>query len=224
MNVTSYRNPESWIESVLKESYNDHGHMRYFPDGIYNESNRWGFVLGDYAYMGNLNQSNYDTISAHMLKRYPRQTQIIAPVFKVTGLWVMLLTKQGKPTQAALHLYDILYALENRYPVYDSDDLNDREYAEQISSIESTLCNHLHADVPDNYAIQVFSWLWDNDQESIITEDHAYVSDSGSFLAALTLGYLDYDPTDPDDIPIPNYVLREFDQWVTSAFNRPNRF
>lgn len=222
MNVSSYRTIESWIDSVLQESYSDHGHMEYFPDGRFNDSNQWGIVLSFGAYASNLDQSNDETISAAMLKRYPRESMIVCPVFKVSGLWVKLKTKRGKATQAAMHIYDILYSLETRYCVYDSDDLQTREYEQQIESIEYIIGGYLADNAPNNYAQLIFSWLWDNDQESIITEDKAYCDDLGVFCAAIALGFID--DSDPDDIPVPSYILREFDQWVSNSFNRSKRF
>lgn len=218
MNVTSYRNIESWIAAAIHESYEDHGHLSHYPTGQYNKSDQWGEVLTIGYYASNIDQSNWETISTDIEKRYPREVKILCPVFKCSGIWVKLLTTRGKPTQAAQYIYDVLYALESDYPVFDSDDLSKREYDQQLGSIENTLRGDLIDSVPDDYAQRVFSWLWDNDQDSIITEDTAYCSDLGVYTAAYALGFIE--DNDPDEIPIPFYVLRSFDYWVESAFNR----
>jgi hypothetical protein len=115
-----------------------------------------------------------------------------------------------------------LYALETDYPVYDSDDLSQREYSEQIESIENIVDSYLSDDTPSEYAKNIFSWLWDNDQESIINEDHSYCDDLGVFCAAIALGYIDI--SDPDDLVIPSYIMRDIDRYIVSAFNRSNQF
>lgn len=217
MQISLFRNVESWIDSVLEASYKDHGYMSYFPDGQYNDSNRWGIVLSFGAYGSNLDNSNDETITAHMLKAYPRQCKVVCPVFKVSGLWVMLKRKDGKPTQAALHMFDILYDLENKYPVFDSDDLDQREYDQQISSIESIVGSYVD-NAPDDFAREIFSYLWDNDQDSVISEDHAYCDDLGVYNAAIQLGYIDI--SDTDDLIIPEYLMRDIDRWIVSAFNK----
>jgi hypothetical protein len=211
MNITSYHDPESWIESVLKESHKDYAHRSDFPGMQY------GIVLRTGKYASNLDESNWETITDHMQARFPREI-----TYTSNALWIKLVTKRGKPTQAAYHIYDILYALEDNYPVYNSDDLNRREYSQQIESIESVVKSYLADNVPSDYAQVIFSWLWDNDQESIVTEDHAYCTDIGAFCAAIALGYIDI--SDPDDLVVPSYVMRDIDRFIVSAFTSSKRF
>lgn len=221
MNISAYRTIEAWINATLKESSDEFSYRysgTHFADY---PGEQYGIVLQTGRYASNLDESNWDTITDHMQARYPREVE-----YTSNALWLKLIRKDGKPTQAALHMYDILYNLENRYCLFDEEDYTAREYKQQLESIEDTLRGHTRWGLPENYLGLVYEWLFENSQESLISEDKAYCDDLAVFSAALDLGFIDMtydDPEDSDWCNVPEYVMRSFDRWVESAFNR-NRF
>lgn len=67
-------------------------------------------------------------------------------------------------------LAEISRALEE-YPVLDETDYCQREYDATIENIKSEFGNKMSDEAPEDWAEQVFSWLFDYDQEAVENRD-----------------------------------------------------
>jgi hypothetical protein len=81
----------------------------------------------------------------------------------VDGYIMRVYDKHGNITKPFAKWAELTLALED-YPVLSDDDYSQREYDATIENICSEGCD-------EEEAKQVFSWLWDNDQRQLDSED-----------------------------------------------------
>lgn len=78
-------------------------------------------------------------------------------------------------TKAFKTLHELMVAIEG-YPVLDDSDYSQREYDAQIEAIENEAPWAGDHERPEDWANQVWSYLWDNDQSSSLFErDEPYI-------------------------------------------------
>lgn len=110
----------------------------------------------------------------------------------VDHLSYQVIDAQGNPTRMARWLKRWFEALAD-YPVADEEDVSRREYEATIENIESEGRRMLRDDVPKDWAEQVFSWFWDNDQAAVESHDGGggYPNDAQLREALADLGFLE---------------------------------
>lgn len=99
----------------------------------------------------------------------------------------------GKLSRVARVIKGIYNALED-YPILDERDFSRMEYEDTIENIENHYCRgKLHDDVPEDWASQMFSWFWDNDQAAVEPCDGGggYPDDKQFEACARDLGFWD---------------------------------
>lgn len=126
----------------------------------------------------------------------------------VQGSWERVVDAVAfrQDNEAALKEVNQMEASMADYPLLDEEAHSEMEYEGQMEAIKYAMPNwDSLADVDtDEVAEQVFSWLWDNDQESLGTyyagED--YVDEEGLKKALIALGYKPDDDDDNGDEPV----------------------
>lgn len=80
--------------------------------------------------------------------------------------------RDGQVTPAFRAYWEICEALAG-YPVLDESDYSEREYNDTLSNIEQEARGILddYEELPQNWASEVYSWLWDNDQSAVHPRD-----------------------------------------------------
>lgn len=78
--------------------------------------------------------------------------------------------KDGKLMPALEKYYELHSAMED-YPVLDEEDYSKREYDATIENIKWEGRDLVRNRVPKDWAEQVFSWLFDNNQEAVESQD-----------------------------------------------------
>lgn len=101
-------------------------------------------------------------------------------------------------TQAFRELYRLAKLLDD-YPVLDEEAYSNAEMEATLENIDNEL-GCVEVDLPDGWAHEVYSWLWQHDQASIENRDgHGGYPDRETILNALRqLGY-DVDEDDEDE-------------------------
>jgi hypothetical protein len=109
----------------------------------------------------------------------------------VDGASIRVYTPAGEVTEAFKTYFELQRQLED-YPVLDDMDYGNREYDATIENI-TTEGRRLARDftVPDDWAAQVYSWLWDNDQREVENRDDqgGYASEDAIKRAFIALGF-----------------------------------
>lgn len=118
-------------------------------------------------------QSNADAIRAEMLKLpgVYEESHSHWAVGHTECLVVPVYRKDMKTlTKAFLKACELQARLDD-YPLLDETDHSNREYESTIENIESEAHGLVKANAPDDWAPQVFSWLWDNNQGAVESRD-----------------------------------------------------
>lgn len=152
---------------------------------------------------GLIDQSNRDALVAHLRKDYAA----LRKDWRVTTCdhwgfgWVehlsfRALNKDGSPTAIFRVLKSWFNALSD-YPVADTNDLSKREYDAACERIKEVGYRHVRDGAPDTWVEEVFSWLWDNNQEALENiDEHGPCPTVEDVRDALRdLGYTDACPT-----------------------------
>lgn len=227
LRISQYHTIENWARAVVKETKELlYRHPSEERDYLESMGDHWGIVLthGDYADL--LSESNWDCINSDMHKKYPRQ-------YDRAGyhMYLKLWRKDGKLTQAAMAMYDILYGLED-YAIYNEDDFSMREseqdYEGNLESIRMA-CNDLYLidSTSDNLTGLVYEWLYENDQQAIerastgYSDKGGYIDDIPIYCALFCMGYIDtefYDSEELDDLTnkIEGYIWADIKQAFSS--------
>ncbi len=153
--------------------------------GAGDNPNEWASIDGpDIGMPGatSLELSNHETLwkilYEHMedIEHYPTNQKLIH-----------VFNSDGSFTGAGQALEEIMQSLAN-YPVLDEDDYLEREHEEAISNIEWEGRSLVDYDAPDDWAEQVFRWLWENDQNAL---ESNYPSEDEIRPALEALGWLE---------------------------------
>jgi hypothetical protein len=88
----------------------------------------------------------------------------------VGGYAVRCIDTEGKATPAFKALVEIAQSLD-AYPVLDESDYSEREYEATLANIKSEGQSLVKDISPENWASQVFSWLWENNQSAVENTD-----------------------------------------------------
>ncbi len=88
----------------------------------------------------------------------------------VAGFVVRVYDADGKVTSEFTELHRIACSLAS-YGCLDEEDVSNREYAATLANIGSEGYALTDASWPEGWETKVFSWLWDNDQESVAPVD-----------------------------------------------------
>lgn len=122
----------------------------------------------------------------------------------VDGYSVRVVDENGNITDAAKKVCELQLALQE-YPILDDSDHSQREYDAAIENISFIASGFVSSDIsavkdgPD-WCDEVFSWLWDNEQEEVQNHDDegAYPSEDSCKRALKALGYLDPEYNEED--------------------------
>ncbi len=115
----------------------------------------------------------------------------------VDGLEILVYDENGGITPAFKEMWEIGKALEN-YPLLDEEDWSRREYEDTLENIVSAVSSwgwrkdEFDAEkLPKDYASQMFSWFWENDQEAVESRDDGggYPSDEQVKACLIALGW-----------------------------------
>lgn len=130
----------------------------------------WVMIQGFKDGMSHIDESNMEMVLNDLNEGDPENIK------RVQGgeYAVRALDENGDLTKAGEILTEIITALSD-YPVLDDFDLSQREHDETIENIRSEGWSLVDEDVaPDDWSSAVFSWLWENNQESL-----DYTTDTG---------------------------------------------
>jgi hypothetical protein len=110
----------------------------------------------------------------------------------VRGYAVRVFDANGELTPAFKQVCALASKLES-YPALDEDDYSSMQYEASIANIEDTGRRYVKEGTPDSWPQAVFSWLWDNSQETLEdSDDQGGFPDEDSIKEALKhLGMLE---------------------------------
>lgn len=119
----------------------------------------------------------------------------------VEHLSFRVVDKDGKPSRVARVIKGLFDSMEE-YPILDDEDHSRMEYEATMENIE----NHygrgkLHDNVPEDWALQMFSWFWNNDQGAVENCDGqgGYPSDEQFETCARDLEFWDTSEDEDDE-------------------------
>jgi hypothetical protein len=84
----------------------------------------------------------------------------------VDGYAIRCIDSNGHATPVFKALVEIAKEV-NDYPVLDENDYSEREYKATLSNIRNEGQSLVKDDAPENWAAEVFSWLWENNQSAV---------------------------------------------------------
>lgn len=191
---------ESAIEAAAKALANNHSTFESF--GWHDspaDCHRWAIVYTNNRDSGILDESNAAQISAAMEPFINRGTVRAEHHDHWACGWIdgfaikVYAGKTGEKITKAFRTYCELRAQLEDYPVLDEEDFSRREYESAIESITQVGGRFRADDAPEDWAEQVFSWLWENNQGELENRDGtgAYPSDDAVKTALNSLGMLD---------------------------------
>jgi hypothetical protein len=119
----------------------------------------------------------------------------------VDGYVIRVFNGDGTITPAFRTWCELQESLSD-YPLLNEEDYSEREYEATIENITSAGRRFVKDDAPDEWADEVFSWLWDNHQREIENRDDqgGYPSDEYLKRALLALGWLDIEYMPPQTL------------------------
>lgn len=160
------------------------------------DADEWVMIQGFKDMMTHLDESNMEATLAELQEADPQNIRDIQGEYAVKAL-----DENGDLTRAGEVLTEIISALSD-YPVLSDEDLAQREHEETLENIESEGSSIVDDDLaPEDWPRQVFSWLWDNNQEALDyrTETGGYYPDEDAIKEALrSLGWL-FDDEDEEE-------------------------
>ena len=119
----------------------------------------------------------------------------------VDGYAIRVYDDKGEITPAFERWCQLVKALED-YPLLDDQDHSQMEYDETIENISDEGGRLVKSEAPEDWAKQVFSWLWANDQRAVEPMDGGggYPTKEQIRNALLDLNLLDPDEMDDDEL------------------------
>jgi hypothetical protein len=107
------------------------------------------------------------------------------------GFEIRVYDSKGKITPVFAKFAELKLALAD-YPVLDDSDYSEREYDAAVEAICNNGSQFVRDDAPDDWDKQVYSWLWDNDQEALknVDDQGPYPSEEQIKSAVKALGFL----------------------------------
>lgn len=116
--------------------------------------------------------------------------------------YVIRVSRDGDHTPAFCKWVELQLALAD-YPSLDDSRLSELEYEAGIQAIEQIGEIWLADDAPEDWAGQVWSWLWDNDQGELESRDDQgpYPSNEAVYAALNALGLVATDDDDARNTP-----------------------
>jgi len=171
-------------------------HYTDIPEG---EEDQWAMLEGTQkGMMTHRDISNMEVV-LEALEKYPDQ------VVRARGgeRAVKVLEPDGSLTPAGEELQGFMGALMD-YPVLDDEEVSRREYEETIDNIDQEGWGSVREDAPEDWAKQVFSWLWENNQTALEPDETgvAWVPEEEIREALDALGYLERDEEEPGPEPV----------------------
>ena len=134
-----------------------------------------------------LDKSNFEVLSDDLFKRFPDDT-----AWGAEGCLAVRAFRDGKLTEACREGLEAAIFVEEQYPVLDDEDYSRRQYEAGLENI--SYVGSVAYEAPDDWPAQVFSWLWDNDQEALDyrdEEDGYAPSEDAVNRAIIYLGFFD---------------------------------
>jgi hypothetical protein len=172
------RKTMSWYNDVsLDNAQKCANNWKHFESFGIRNSHRYEGMLIFYTSnrdSGLLEQSNAKAIEK-ALSQFSNEDHSHWAVGWVRGYAVRVFDANGELTPAFKELCALAAKLES-YPVLDEDDYSSMQYEASLSNIEDTGRRYVKEGTPDSWPQAVFSWLWDNSQETLEDSD-----DQGSF-------------------------------------------
>ena len=179
MNCVDWRD----VQSAALELANNHSRFDSFgwhcpPD----DAENWTIVYTRHRDSGLLDQSNADAIAAEIEPFM--ETGDVRPehhghwaVGWVDGYAIRVFDNDDEVTEA----FQVWCYLQERlgdYSALDESDYSKREYDAAIEAISIEGRCHIRDDAPEDWAGQVFSWLWDHNQRELENRDDQGASPS----------------------------------------------
>lgn len=119
----------------------------------------------------------------------------------VEHLSFRVVDEDGNPSRVARVIKGFFDAIEE-YPILDEEDFSQMEYDDTLENIENHyLRTKFHDDVPEDWASQMFSWFWDNDQSAVEPCDGGggYPDNKQFEVCARELGFWDTSEDEEED-------------------------
>ena len=171
-------------------------------DRFVNDPNRFVLLASADAYGATLrDKSNMDAIMKY-LEPYSDDVK------RIQGghVLVNVLDDDGQPNGAFNELEEIVSSLSNS-PVLDDEDVNRRETEAYLEAIDYEGSSHIDDSIlfdpekSDTWQQDVFSWLWDNNQEALqFNGDEPYISEEDVVAAIQALGYEEKEEEEEEDL------------------------
>ena len=164
------------LEEVAKQAAGNH---RKFQDfGWYNrptDDENWTIVYTKNRDSRLLEESNADAIKKEM--EAEEFGEDVVPechnhfaVGWVEGYAIRVYDAAGNVTKAFEKYVALMDAIAD-YPVLDDEDYSRREYEATLKNIEQVGGRFVKTGSPEDWAEQVFSWLWNHDQNELENRD-----------------------------------------------------
>lgn len=151
----------------------------------------WVMIQGFKDMMNQIDESNMEVVTSEL------DSQFSQYVKKLQGEYAVRVFENGMETPAYQYLQEIISALSN-YPVLDDEDVSRREHEQALDAIESEGYGVVSDEAPEDWAGQVFSWLWENKQEVLEqdTDGSVWVPEEAIREAAEALGFAEQEDWD----------------------------
>ena len=211
---------------AIDESWNqpDFGHWCADELGDDEYEDYWCMIYSRTRDSGLMQESNYEAMFNYLKHKYPNNVADFRANHWACGwiehLCVRALTRKGKPTKIFEEALEITQDLRENYPVFDDSDYSNRGYKATLEAIYENSPSELYWKTrePDEWEKDVFSWLWDNNQEELENRDDqgAYPATEAIGEALLELGFI-YKNFEYHDVTRKELEEMEYDELVGLA-------
>lgn len=159
------------------------------------DSENWTLVYTEHRDSDLLDKSNAEAI-ARTLEPFVESGDVVPEnhshwaVGWISG-YAIRVYRDGEITEAFRTWTDLQERLAD-YPLLDEEDHSRREFEAAIEAIEQQGRRYVVDDAPEDWAFQVFEWLWNSNQRELENRDGrgAYPSEESIIEALDDLGYL----------------------------------
>jgi len=202
-----YPTIEEWIDNSLREDINRRGYA-YWGDKPLGET--WSIV---YSYASDANhselgESNFRTLENWLSESYPddfESTSFGGAFGEILHIMIRMVNDDDSPSDIAKFVYEKLIDLSD-YPVWDEEDLSERELKAQLESVRSEIAAYVKPGIDVHETAYDILWSLSNDDRLDFPEN--YVNALDSIGKGIELDLLSDDPND-----YPNYL----DKWLLNA-------